>query len=62
VVELNARKGKELNVLQRESRVEEPTKLKQEAIEKLDRSNGVPRPFLDTTDPPAPLQPPVRRE
>lgn len=37
MVELNARKAKEVNVLQRENRVEEPTKLKQDLLEKLDR-------------------------
>ncbi|NWF73172.1 MAG: hypothetical protein HXY51_09075 [Nitrospirae bacterium] len=62
VVELNARKGKDLNVLQRESRVEEPTRLKQEVIEKLERPNGTSRPLPNTIDPSAPLQPPVRPE
>jgi len=62
VVELNARKAKELNVLQRESHIEEPTKLKQEVIEKLERPNGTSRPLPNTIDPSAPLQPPMRPE
>jgi general secretion pathway protein D len=37
MVDLNARKAAELNALQRENRIEEPTKLKQETLEKLQR-------------------------
>jgi general secretion pathway protein D len=37
MVDLNARKAAELNTLQRENRIEEPTKLKQETLEKLQR-------------------------
>jgi general secretion pathway protein D len=37
MVELNARKAKEINVLQRENRIEEPTKLKQDVLERLER-------------------------
>jgi general secretion pathway protein D len=62
VVELNARKAKELSVLQRDSRIEEPTKLKQEVLEKLERQNGAPRTLPNTVDPSAPLQPPVQPE
>ena len=62
VVELNARKSAELGTLQRESHVEEPTKLKQDVLEKLERQNGVPRPLPNTVDPSVPLQPPVRPE
>ena len=62
MVELNARKAKELNVLQRDSHIEEPTRLKQDVLEKLERPNGTPRPLPNTVDPPAPLQPPVRPE
>lgn len=36
MVELNARKAKELNVLQRENRIEESTRLKQEVLERLE--------------------------
>lgn len=44
MVELNRRKSIELGTIQRENRIEEPTKLKQESTEKLDH-------------PPAPSQP-----
>ena len=37
VIDLNTRKAKEVNILQRDNRVEEPTKLKQDIQEKLDR-------------------------
>ena len=38
MIELKVRKGKEMNVLQRENRIEEPTKLKQEVLERLERA------------------------
>ena len=38
MVELNAKKSAELSTLQRENRIEEPTKLKQDVLEKLERS------------------------
>ncbi len=62
VVELNARKSAELGTLQRESRIEEATRLKQDVMEKLERQNGTPLPVPNTGDPPAPLQQPVRPE
>jgi general secretion pathway protein D len=62
MVELNARKAAELGTLQRETRIEEPTKLKQDVLEKLERQNGTPRPLPNTVDPSAPLQPPVQPE
>lgn len=62
VVDLNARKSAELGTLQRESQIEEPTKLKQDALEKLERQNGTPRPFPNTVDPSVPLPPPLRPE
>jgi general secretion pathway protein D len=62
VVELNARKSAELGTLQRESRIEEPTRLKQDVLEKLERPNGTFRTLPNTVDPSAPLQPPVRPE
>ena len=62
MVELNARKSAELGTLQRENRIEEPTKLKQDVLEKLERPNGTPRPLPNTVDPSAPLPPPVRSE
>jgi general secretion pathway protein D len=42
MIELNARKAKELNVLQRDNRVEEPTRLKQEVLERLERPIAPP--------------------
>jgi len=62
VVELNARKSAELGTLQRENRIEEPTRLKQEILEKLERPNGTPRPFPNTVDPSAQFQPPAQLE
>jgi general secretion pathway protein D len=62
MVELNARKAAELGALQRENRIEEPTKLKQDVLEKLERQNGTLRPLPNTVDPSTPLQPPVRPE
>jgi len=62
MVELNARKARELNVLQRDSHIEEPTRLKQEVLEKLERPNGTPRPLPNTVDPSAPFQPSMRPE
>jgi general secretion pathway protein D len=62
VVELNARKSVDLGILQRESRIEEPTRLKQDVLEKLERQNGTFRTLPNTVDPSAPLQPPVRPE
>lgn len=48
MVELNARKAKELNVLQRENRVEESTRLKQDILERLER----PGPASSNSDTP----------
>ena len=62
VLELNARKAADLGTLQRESRVEEPTRLKQDVLEKLERPNGTPRPLPNTVDPSAPLQPSAQPE
>ncbi|TKB65553.1 MAG: hypothetical protein E8D47_07715 [Nitrospira sp.] len=62
MVELNARKSAELGTLQRESRIEEATRLKQDVLEKLERQNGTPAPIPNTADPSAPLQQPVRPE
>jgi general secretion pathway protein D len=61
MVELNARKAAELGTLQRENRIEEPTRLKQDVLEKLERPNGTPRP-LPNADTTTPLPPPVRPE
>jgi general secretion pathway protein D len=62
VVELNARRAADLGTLQRETRIEEPTRLKQDVLEKLERQNGTPHPPPTITDPSAPLQPPVKPE
>lgn len=40
MVELNARKSAELSTLQRENRIEEPTRLRQDVLEKLERPTG----------------------
>lgn len=37
MIELNARKAKELNLYQRENRIEEPTRLRQDVLEHLER-------------------------
>ena len=62
VLELNARKSAELGTLQRETQIEEPTRLKQDVLEKLERPNGALHPLPNVGDQPAPLQPPVRPE
>lgn len=62
MVELNARRAAELETLQRETRIEEPTRFKQDVLEKLERQNGTPRSLPNITDPSAPLQPPVKPE
>jgi general secretion pathway protein D len=61
MVELNARKSVDLGALQRENRIEEPTRLKQDVLEKLERPNGTPH-STPNTDPSAPLQSPARPE
>lgn len=62
MVDLNARKSAELNSLQRENRVEEPTRLKQDVIEKLQRPTTQPPP-THPTQPTEPLvlPPPVSK-
>jgi general secretion pathway protein D len=37
IIELNARKAREINTLQRDNRIEEPTRLKQDILERLER-------------------------
>jgi len=61
MVELNQRKSSELNTLQRENRVEEPTRLKQEVIEKLQRPANSSRPSSQT-DPSGPVVIPSKPE
>src|SRR5262245_47212804 len=61
MVDLNARKAAEINALQREGRIEEPTKLKQETLEKLERRTSV-LPFQRPLQPePSELHPPATK-
>ncbi|HXX74930.1 MAG TPA: secretin N-terminal domain-containing protein [Nitrospiraceae bacterium] len=57
MVELNARKSAELSTLQRENRIEEPTRIKQEVLEKLERPNGSNRPSPPNAELPTSAQP-----
>ncbi|NGZ01974.1 MAG: hypothetical protein CV090_02850, partial [Nitrospira sp. WS238] len=41
MVELNARKARDVNSLQRDNRIEEPTKLKQDVLERLELPSTV---------------------
>ena len=50
IAELSQRKAKELNMLQRDNRIEEPTKLKQDVIEHLEKP--APPPFDPATKTP----------
>lgn len=54
MVELNRRKSIELGTIQRENRIEEPTKLKQESTEKLDNPSSRPQPDQSETLSPQP--------
>jgi general secretion pathway protein D len=48
VQELNARKAKDINTLQRDNRIEEPTKLKQDVLERLEVPSTIPpSPFIE---------------
>ena len=49
MIELNARKAKDVNSLQRDNRIEEPTKLKQDVLERLELPSTVPPPSSDET-------------
>lgn len=40
MVDLNTRKAKEINALQRDNRIEEPTRLKQDVLERLERQSS----------------------
>lgn len=51
MIELNARKAREVNALQRNNRIEEPTKLKQDVLERLERQ---------TAPPPSPIETPSK--
>ena len=52
VVELNARKARDINILQRDNRIEEPTKLKQDVLERLELPSTVPSPLTDRPNKP----------
>ena len=54
MVELNRRKSIELGTIQRENRIEEPTKLKQETTEKLDHPPATPQSNPSETPSPTP--------
>lgn len=59
MVDLNSRKAAEVNALQRETRIEEPNRLKQEMLEKLERRSSV-LPFQHPLQPePSELPPPA---
>lgn len=47
MIELNARKAKDVNSLQRDNRIEEPTKLKQDVLERLELPSTVPPSLSD---------------
>jgi len=57
MVELNTKKARELSTLQRETRIEEPTRVKQDELEKLERPTGPSRPIQSNNGPPVPAQP-----
>jgi general secretion pathway protein D len=57
MVELNARKSAELSTLQRENRVEEPTRVKQDVLEKLERPTNSNRVIQPNAELPTPAQP-----
>jgi general secretion pathway protein D len=57
MVELNARKSAELSTLQRENRIEEPTRIKQDVLEKLERPTNSSRPSQPNGELPTPAQP-----
>ncbi|MGD9730293.1 MAG: type II secretion system protein GspD, partial [Nitrospiraceae bacterium] len=49
MIELNARKARDVNSLQRDNRIEEPTKLKQDVLERLEIPSTVPHSSSDET-------------
>ena len=50
MIELNARKARDVNSLQRDNRIEEPTKLKQDVLERLELPSTVPPSPSDATN------------
>lgn len=61
MVDLAARKATELNTLQRENRIEESTKMKQEVIEKLQRRSTSPAPQPSQPMEPSDISPPISK-
>ena len=51
MVELNARKAVDIGTLQRENRIEEPTKLKQQVLERLERNGPPASPMPESVSP-----------
>lgn len=56
LVKVNVRKAKEIGTLQRENRIEEPTRLKQEIIEKLSEPSDASQPKQTDITPLSPLE------
>ena len=56
MVELNSKKARELSTLQRETRMEEPNRVKQEVFEKLERPAPQNRSTQPNSDLPTPPQ------
>ena len=52
MIELNARKARDMNSLQRENRIEEPTRLKQDVLERLELPSTAPPPPASSTEKP----------
>ena len=61
MVDLAARKATELNTLQRENRIEESTKMKQEVIEKLQRRSTSPAPQPSQPIEPSDISPSISK-
>jgi len=55
MVELNARKSTELSTLQRENRIEEPNRIKQDVLEKLEPPSSASPQDPTSVEPPTPL-------
>lgn len=60
MVELNARKAKEVGTFQRDGRIEEATRLKQEVLEKLERPHTAPAQVPNHGEPSAATPPPSK--
>ena len=52
MIELNERKARDVNSLQRENRIEEPTRLKQDVLERLELPSTAPPPPASSTEKP----------